>query len=195
MTDFDREKWDKRYREGSYQARTHGTELLVKWLPRLPPGRALDVACGAGRNALRLARAGYRVDAMDISAAALARGQATAEERQLSVNWIDCDLDHAPMSPAGYEVVVVARYVNRALFPRLREAVKEGGYIIYEHHMTTSRVVDGPKDPEFRLRPNELLDLFRDFRVLFYHEGLMDDADGRTMALAQLVACKGSPDF
>ena len=62
MSHADRDKWDKRYREGSYGTRTYPSELLAEWLPQLQKGRALDVACGAGRNALYLAAAGYVVD-------------------------------------------------------------------------------------------------------------------------------------
>ena len=65
MTQAERDKWNERYRGGSYEGRDHPTALLAEWAPRLPPGRALDVACGAGRNALFLARAGYSVDAVD----------------------------------------------------------------------------------------------------------------------------------
>jgi len=196
MTQADREKWDQRYREGSYKARTHPTELLVEWLERLPRGRALDVASGAGRNALFLAEAGYRVDAIDVSAVALERAERTARERGLSVEWIVADLDDAELARETYDVVVVARFVDRRLVPRLKEALADGGHLIYEHHLQTPCDVGGPRsNPEFRLRPNELLHLFWDLRVLYYREGIIDDPDGRRMALAQLVACKGSPGF
>ena len=55
--------------------------------------------------------------------------------------------------------------------------------------------MSGPRTPSFRVEPNELLGLFRELRVLHYHEGLVEDPDGRRMALAQLVACRGSPGF
>ncbi len=89
MSDADRDKWDARYRQGSYRARTHPTELLAEWLPRLPRGRALDVACGAGRNALYLAEAGYEVDAIDISSVALDRLREAAQTRGVEVPCIE----------------------------------------------------------------------------------------------------------
>ncbi len=195
MSDADRDKWERRYAEGSYTPRTHPTPLLEEWLARLPRGRALDMACGAGRNALHLAAAGYQVDAMDISTVALARGAARAAELGVEVNWINVDLDNAELSPDSYDLVVVARYVNRALTNALMASLREGGHLVYEQHFLTEREVDGPRSQSFRLRPNELLEMFRDLRVLYYREGLMADRDGRTMALAQLVACKGSPGF
>jgi SAM-dependent methyltransferase len=189
MSDADRDKWERRYAEGSYTPRTHPTPLLD------PRGRALDMACGAGRNALHLAAAGYQVDAMDISTVALAQGAARAAELGVAVNWINVDLDTAELSPDSYDLVVVARYVNRALTNALMASLSEGGHLVYEQHFLTEREVDGPRSQSFRLRPNELLEMFRDLRVLYYREGLMTDRDGRTMALAQLIACKGSPGF
>lgn len=195
MSDAEREKWDERYRDGSYRAREHPTALLVEWLPRLPRGRALDVACGVGRNALHLASAGYRVDAIDISRVALRRAEQRARERGLDVAWMATDLDVAELEPRAYDVIVVARYINRALTPRIEEALADGGHLLYEHHLLTEAPVGGPSTAEFRLAPNELLELFRGLRVLHYNEGLVEDPDGRLMALARLVACRGSPGF
>jgi len=195
MSDADRDKWERRYAEGSYTARTHPTRLLAEWLPRLAPGRALDLACGAGRNALHLALAGYRVDAMDISSVALERGRGKAAELGVEVNWINVDLDNVELVPEGYDVVVVTRYVNRRLTDALTRSLRDGGHLVYEQHFLTERDVDGPRSRSFRLRPNELLEMFRALRVLYYREDLLTDPDGRTMALAQLVACKGSPGY
>jgi SAM-dependent methyltransferase len=195
MSEADRDKWERRYAEGSYAARTHPSELLEQWLAKLPRGRALDLACGAGRNALHLAAAGYQVDAMDISAVALERGAARAADLGVTVNWINVDLDAAALVADSYDVVVVARYANRSLTAALMASLREGGYLVYEQHFVTTQQVDGPRSRSFRLQPNELLEMFRDLRVLYYREGLMTDPDERTMALAQLVACRGSPGF
>lgn len=198
MSQADREKWERRYAEGSYEARTHPTRLLVDWLPRfaIPAGaRALDLACGAGRNALYLAARGLRVDAMDISSVALERGAARAAEMGVQVNWINVDLDEAELETRCYDLVVVARYMTGNLTHALVESLRDGGYLLYEQHLRTDRPVSGPTNPEFRLAPNELLDMFRSLRVLYYREGLMEDPNGPTMALAQLVACRGSPGF
>jgi tellurite methyltransferase len=116
----ERDKWDARYREGAYRSRTHPTALLAEWLPRLPRGRALDVACGAGRNALYLAANGYTVTALDISSVALERGRRSAEERALSLEWLCADLDDDPTLalPAGpFDLIVWVRYVHRTLMP------------------------------------------------------------------------------
>lgn len=198
MSDADREKWERRYAEGSYAGRSHATGLLVEWLPELPApagARALDLACGAGRNALYLAAEGYRVDAMDISPTALARGAARAADMGVTVDWIEVDLDGAALGADRYDVVVVARYMNRGSSGALVDALRNGGYLLYEQHLQTEQPVGGPTSRDFRLRPGELLEMFSALRVLYYRERLMKDPDGGTMALAQLVACKGSPGF
>lgn len=198
MSEADREKWQRKYAEGSYGGRSHPTRLLVDWLPGLPVSagaRALDLACGAGRNALYLAARGYRVDAMDISATALARGAAKAAETGVEVDWIEVDLDRVELAAGRYDLIVVARYVNRGLCGALVDALRDGGYLLYEQHLQTDQPVGGPTSRDFRLRPGELLEMFSALRVLYYREALMKDPDGPSMALAQLVACKGSPGF
>lgn len=188
MSQADRDKWDRRYREGSYLARVNPTQLLADWLPRLPAGRALDVACGAGRNALFLAEAGYEVDAVDISAIALERARQSATERNVEVNWLLADLEEAPPPAHRYDLIVMVRYVNHALVPRLLEMLTDGGYFLCEQHLVSDHDVAGPGNPAFRLQPGQLKDLADDTYVVHYHEGLVDDPDGRRVALAQLIA-------
>ncbi|HJP35877.1 MAG TPA: methyltransferase domain-containing protein, partial [Gammaproteobacteria bacterium] len=130
MSEADREKWEKRYREGSYRARTHPTELLAEWLPRLRRGRALDVAAGAGRNALFLAQAGYEVDALDISSVALDRLRETAAARGLTVNRIVTDLESEPLPDRNYDLIVMVRYTSADLISRLLPLLSEGGHFI-----------------------------------------------------------------
>lgn len=199
VSQADRLKWDERYRTGSYAARPHPTRLLRERLADLPRGRALDVACGAGRNALFLAEAGFTVDAVDVSRAGLERGARTAAERGLTINWIETDLDSPPHPGAlpntGYALIVMVRYVNMPLIPALVDRLSEGGYFVCEQHLETTRDVAGPSDPAFRVRPNELLAAASDLRVLFYREGLVQDPDDRPAVLAQLMACRGTPRY
>jgi tellurite methyltransferase len=195
MTDTSREKWNERYRSGAYATRTHPARLLAEWLPRLPRGRALDVACGAGRNALYLAEHGYTVDAIDISSAALERARKTAAERGVEVNWMELDLESAALPEERYDLIIMVRYTDSALLPRLIELLDEGGYLLCEEHLLTFRDVVGPKNPAFRMRPNELLGLATGLRVIYYHEGLVEDPDGSLAALAQLIGCRGAAGF
>ena len=199
MSHADRLKWNERYRAGSYAARPHPTQLLADCLAGLPRGRALDVACGAGRNALFLAAAGYEVDAVDVSSVGLERGARTAAERGLSVNWIEADLEESPTAEVlpntDYALIVLVRYVNTPLIPLLAERLGDGGCLLCEQHLKTALDVAGPRNPAYRLEPNELLAAASNLRVLFYREGIVQDPDGRPAAVAQLIACRGTAPF
>jgi SAM-dependent methyltransferase len=191
LSEAERNKWDERYRDGAYEGRTHPTALLAAWVPFLPRGRALDVACGAGRNALFLAAAGFKVDALDISTVALARGRRIALERGLDVDWRVADFDEPePALPSNFELIVWVRYVNRALLPRVIARLNPGGHLICEQHLETTADVAGPRSSGFRLRAGELREAAQSLAVRHYNEGLVVDPDGRTVALAQLVARK-----
>lgn len=195
MSDADRERWNARYASGEYAARTHPSALLAAWTDRLPRGRALDVACGLGRNAIHLAAHGYAVDAMDVSDVALAKARERAGAAGVTVNWIEADLDRPDIARGAYDVVVVARFLDRTLIPRLVHALRPGGHVVYDHHYISPADVEGPSSRRFRARPNELLERFRALRILFFEEGIVADPDGSRMALARLVACRGSPGY
>ncbi len=199
MSHADRLKWDERYRAGSYAARPHPTQLLADRLAELPRGRALDIACGAGRNALFLAEAGYEVDAVDVSPIGLERGARSAAEHGLAINWIEADLETTPaatvLADSDYDLIVMVRYVNMPLIAAIAERLRDGACLVCEQHLKTSRDVVGPKNPAYRLAPNELLAAAGNLRVLFYREGIVEDPDGRPAALAQLIACRGAARF
>ena len=196
VAEADREKWDQRYAEGSYRSRTYPSPFLVERLAELPRGRALDLACGAGRNALCLAEAGYAVEAVDISGVAVARARATARERGLEVDWQVADLDDFTPPTGRYDLITVIRYTNRAMMERLPDGLTEGGMLLVEHHLLTSERVAGPTSRNFRLAPNELIDLFHGrLRILFHDERIAPDPDGQRVALVRFLGCRGSPGF
>ena len=191
MSAAERDKWDERYRDGAYERRTHPTALLAEWLPQLARGRALDVACGAGRNTLYLAAHGFAVAAIDISVVALERGRRAAAERVLDVEWLCADLDddveHA--LPAGpFDLIVWVRYVHRTLMPALVARLNAGGTLLCEQHLATAVPVAGPTSAAYRLAPGDLARAARPLQVLHSYEGTLVDPDDRPVALAQLVA-------
>ena len=197
MSQADREKWDDRYRAGQYRARTHPSALLAEWLPQLEPfgspPRALDVACGRGRNAVYLARHGWRVDAVDISQVALDQLAARATAESLNVTCIAVDLEtegelSALLTDPRYDLALVVRYTNLTLIRSLAKALRPGGYLLVEEHLVTDVDVVGPQNPRFRVAPGALRDAAGGLNVMAYSEGLVTDPDGRLAALAQLVA-------
>jgi tellurite methyltransferase len=187
----ERDKWNARYSDGAYEGRTHPSALLATWLPRLARGRALDVACGAGRNALALAGAGFTVAAIDISDVALARARQSATARGLAVDWLCADLEKDPdeaLPPGPFETIVWVRYVHRALMPHLVARLAPGGVLVTEQHLASVQPVAGPTSAGFRLTAGELERAAAGLARLYYYEGEVVDPDGRTVALAQLVA-------
>jgi SAM-dependent methyltransferase len=189
----ERDKWDTRYRDGAYAERTHPSALLAEWLPRIRRGRAFDVACGAGRNALFLAANGFTVCAIDISSVALERGRRAAKERGLDIEWREADLDEdlERVLPRGpFELIVWSRYVHRTLMPHLVARLATGGMLVCEQHLASDAPVAGPTSRDFRLAPGELERSAEGLEVLQAYEGPVVDPDGRSVALAQLVASK-----
>lgn len=188
MSDADREKWDGRYAEGAYGERDHPSALLEQWADRITPGRALDVACGAGRNALWLAERGFDVDALDISPVGLARLGESATDRGLDINLIEHDLDQQPALAAGYQLILVIRYVNLPLLEFLAQCLAPGGWLICEEHMVTDEKVIGPGTPAYRVQPGALAQFVPGLEIESLEEGLVTEPDGRLAALSRLVA-------
>ena len=188
MSHVDRKKWDERYRAGAYRERDQPCEFLTRWLPQIPSGRALDVACGAGRNALHLAEAGFTVDAVDVSGVGLARAERSASDRGISVNWIERDLDRGFPGDDRYDLVLMVRYVNKTLLESLTERLAPGGYLLCEQHLVTAADVIGPENPKFRVQPGELEKVANKMHIVFCQETLRSDPDGRSVAMARLVA-------
>ncbi len=189
MSDEDRDKWNLRYAEDSYEKR-NPVQLLEDWLPKMTPGRALDVACGAGRNALRLAQAGFRVDAIDISAEGLRQARAQAAAAGLDINWIEHDLDE-PFSFAGdYDLILVLWYVDLDLITRLCEHLAPGGYLLCEEHLVASVDVIGPGSARFRVEPGALRAAVAPLDVLLYEESVEVVDEGDRVASARVVGRK-----
>lgn len=198
MSDRERTEWSRRWADGDYRGRTTPSALLVDWVERLPRGRALDLACGNGRNAVYLAEHGYDVDAIDIAEPALQIVRGAARERGLAINTIRADLDDHLLPTETYDLVITSFFLNRGLAPQVKDALKPGGMVLHEQHYVTDSDVSGPDTPLFRLQPNELLRLFPDFRVRFFSEGLEWEPDregGRLVALQRLVAQKPPATF
>jgi tellurite methyltransferase len=151
-------------------------------------GRALDVACGDGRNALHLARLGFEVDAVDVSDVAIDALLAAAPERAPGVHPRVVDLEREPLPEAAYDVVVNFNYHQRDLFPALERALRPGGWLLFET-LARAHIDELGKriNPAYVLGDNELLHAFPGLRVRRYREGVVA-RDCGPRGVASLVA-------
>ena len=165
--------WDEQHRS-SHQAQPPSAllrELVESDAWPVLGGTALDIACGKGRNAIYLAQRGFAVTALDISAVALAEGRRRAQSVGVNIDWRQSDLAASSLGPGEFDLIINFNYLQRSLFRSIRQAVKPGGHVIFETYLVDQAAVGHPKNPAYLLQPNELLDNFRDFRILFYREG------------------------
>jgi hypothetical protein len=134
------------------------------------------------------------VDAVDISDVALESLGSRAQREGLAVRCLPFDFEPAdgpvpPLPVSGpYGLVLMIRYTNTGLLPRLTSLLAPGGYLVVELHLESDGDVVGPRDPRFRVAAGELRELAGDLEILAYGEGIVVDPDGRRAALARLVA-------
>jgi tellurite methyltransferase len=187
----DREKWDRRHAEARATQEPSGflTEIFQNDPGSTPRGAALDIATGKGQNAIFLAERGFDVVGIDISPIALAEAQRWAKEKSLAIAWQQADLEQIELPPARYDLVLNFNYLQRSLVPQIKQTLKPGGRVIFETYLIDQQAIGHPSNPSYLLAHNELLDLFRDFRVLYYREGRFLQS-GKSAFLAGLLAQK-----
>lgn len=163
--------WNRRYQDSTADAEPQPAQVLAENLYLLPPtGRALDVACGLGNNALALARAGLETHAWDISAVAVERLRASAAARGLTLRLEVRDVLRRPPPPAGFEVITVSRFLERTVMADLVAALTPGGLLFYQTFTRNKVTAGGPDNPDFLLADNELLTLCRGLKLRAYRE-------------------------
>ena len=176
-----RERWNERRSAGRLEP---FPDAPAPWLVEHAAllgggGRALDVACGDGRNARALARLGYEVDAVDVSDVTIDALRAAAAERAPGVHPRVLDLEREPLARAAYDVVVNFNYLQRDLFGALEAALRPGGWLLFEtfgpaHLEELGRHVN----PQYVLAANELLGAFPGLRVRAYRDGVAEHPGG-----------------
>ena len=156
MTKQDQKKWDSRYLKNS--GGQTPSDILSGYLSFIPKGRALDIACGNGRNTKILVQEGFRVDAVDISNVALSQ----LPDNDTRINKMCRDMDTWQIPQNRYHLVINIRFLDRRLFPMIKKSLRPGGVLIFESFVGTER--------DYCLNPNELLHAFNDFRIVYYEE-------------------------
>lgn len=193
MTEIDvhRRQWDSRHADPELQPKA--AEVLSENRHLLPAhGQALDLACGLGGNAILLAEAGLGVSAWDLSPIAVERLLQSAAERNLSNLKPEVrDVEKSPPSPNSFDVITVSFFLDRPLMPHLISSLRPGGVIFYQTFTRLAVTDRGPKNSDYRLGENELLDLFNTLSVRFYREeGRLGDQSRGVRDVAMLVAQK-----
>jgi tellurite methyltransferase len=193
MTIADRERWDAKYSAKPIPERLNPDDWLTQEVSRLKPGRALELACGAGHNSVCLASKGWQVDAVDISPVGLAQAQELARTCGVRINWIAADLDEFAPTPEMYDLVIVFRFLDRVRLPGIVErSLRPGGRLICETFTLAHirRPDSHMKNPAFALESGELPRLFPQLEVVSYAECTQPDRD-----VARLVGLKKLYDF
>ena len=137
---FSEAAWEARYRSHPTTIWSgNPNAVLVTETADLTPGRALDVGCGEGADALWLAERGWRVTGVDISTVALGRAAAEAERRELDVEWLHADLLADPPAVDTFDLVTshfmqLPRVERESLYARLAAAVSPGGILLLVGH-------------------------------------------------------------
>ncbi|HET6277158.1 MAG TPA: rhodanese-like domain-containing protein [Candidatus Polarisedimenticolia bacterium] len=148
-------------------------------LPR--DGPLLDLACGSGRHALLLSAAGFRVRAIDRDEEKIGRLRDLARRLELAIDAAVVDLERPglDLGRTGHAAILVFDYLQRPLFPALRDALRPGGVLIYETFTAAQAACGHPTNPEFLLDPGELQRLVQPLEILRQREG---ETDGRHCA-------------
>jgi SAM-dependent methyltransferase len=147
------------------------------WVQRFSPlirrgGVALDLACGKGRHARLLAALGYNVEAVDRDSEALA---SLADVPEITTRVADLENDSWPYAVECFDGIVVTNYLFRPRLGDLIDMLKPGGVLIYETFMLGNELFGKPSNPEFLLRPGELLEVVRSrLNVVAFEQGRID---------------------
>jgi tellurite methyltransferase len=188
---IDQERWDSRYRTQRFVLGKEASPFLRRNIHHLPTGKALDIATGEGRNAVFLARYGCEVDAVDISRVGLAKARGLAKQAGVKIHLCLADLDRFLIPEEHYDLIADFYFLSRRLIPKIRKGLRKGGKVIFETYLIEQRdlATGGPRDRKYFLKHNELLKLFRGFRILIYREGVFKEG-GKKRAIASLIAEK-----
>jgi SAM-dependent methyltransferase len=180
-------EWDARHREAAQNSPADPASIVSEWLPLLPTGQVLDLACGTGRHTLLLARRGQSVTAVDWSGTALDILENRARQAKLHVSradpaalghsWtrgirlIQANLEDLQLPDALFSLVLCLQYLQRSLFSQMARALEPGGMLLFETFTQAQlNYVGGPRNADYLLESGELRRSFPELHVLFYRE-------------------------
>lgn len=178
----DKYRWNEKHKNAP--ARGKASDVLQRYAGCARKGKALDIACGTGRNTLFLAESGFCVDAVDYSDYALA--QIGPHD---NVRTIEADLDLYEITPQGYDLIVNCNYLDRRFFPQIKRGLKKGAVVVFETFVAAGgEGYHQPSNPDFVLKSNELTEHFKELEIIFYEEREDVNPQGEKVKVASLVA-------
>lgn len=192
-----REDWDRRYSEPKLLWSATPNRFLVQETSDLEPGRALDLACGEGRNALWLAELGWRVTGVDFSSVAIAKARRRAEEEHADVSFVCADLLEYEPDGGAYDLVVLL-YLQlpsaerRRVLARAVEALAPGGtFLLVGHDLANvTEGVGGPSDPDVLYTPERIVSELEGLEIEKAERVLRDVDDADRPAIDALVRAR-----
>lgn len=184
----ERERWNQKYREnpGAWLE----PDRFLAWAfsayiqPLFPRGgSALDLAGGAGRHAIWLAKQGWDVTLMDVSETGVELARQNAGPLAPHIHVVINDLTQFRASQTQFDVVMGFFYLAREIFPEIEKAVRPGGLLLYKTYTTDQlKLPSGPKDASHLLAAGELSRLVKGMRVLHFREAVAEKATAEIVA-------------
>ncbi len=184
----DKIKWDKKYKETSslLKDRPHSRKL-EELVNKVKGTKALEIACGTGRNSVYLAQKGFEVDALDISEVAL---QFLDKKGHGAINTKLVDLEGYEPSKNSYDVIVMTNYLDRGIIPHLVQALKKEGILYIETYMHHESNTKPGSNPDFLLKANELKSFFDEGCEILDYEEFDNEAFEKYRMKKQSVAVR-----
>jgi SAM-dependent methyltransferase len=172
----DRQQWDERYSGAGFEWSTHPNQFVAEQLAGLPPGRALDLAAGEGRNSVWLAERGWSVTAVDFSRVGLDKGRTLAGARGVGdgrVDWVVADLSEYEPARAAFDLVLIAylqvdaNLRDRVLAGAAGALVPGGTLLVVGHDLANlAEGAGGPQSPEVLYTPEAISAALPGLRIL-----------------------------
>jgi 2-polyprenyl-3-methyl-5-hydroxy-6-metoxy-1,4-benzoquinol methylase len=163
----DKSRWDGKYDTETYIFGKTPIPFLVENLQLLPKGKTLDIAMGEGRNGVYLATKGFDVLGLDISEKGLQKAHRLAEMQNVEIQTKVVDLETHTLKKNAYDLIICTYYMQRDLFPQFMNALKPGGMALVETY-NMDYLKYAKFNPKWLLKTNELLETFKDFKVIRY---------------------------
>ena len=153
------------------------SDWIVRFAPLIKPqAKILDIATGSGRHALWLADQGYQITAIDRDLSGLKAYLDADQQRTTNIELIEADLETDTVWPLGkrqFDAIIITNYLHRPLFPAIRNVMTSSGVLLYETFALGNEAYGRPSNPDFLLKPGELIKTVRaNFDILGFEHGL-----------------------